>query len=221
MIAMEKKNVLIIVGSILATFLFLVGAYMMTSKPKETFFAELTQPNKTDHTKWSKDNTILLVEFSDFQCPACQLYEQMIATLEEDPEAKPILEQITLVYRNFPLDQIHPNAREAAYAAEAAGKQGKFFPMHDLLFENQTSWSESSDPSQIFEGYATELKLSLDQYKKDYASSEVREKVQADFLSGMNADVQGTPTFFLNGSKIQNPRSPEELKEVLTKALEE
>jgi len=220
MLAMEKKNVLIIVGSILATFLFLVGAYMMTSKPKETFFAELTKPNKTDHTKWSKDNKILLVEFSDFQCPACQLYEQMIATLEEDPEAKPILEKITLVYRNFPLDQIHANAREAAYAAEAAGKQDKFFPMHDLLFENQTSWSEASDPTPIFEGYATELKLSLDQYKKDYASSEVREKVQADFLSGTNADVQGTPTFFLNGSKIPNPRSPEELKEVLTKALE-
>ena len=217
---MEKKNLIIIIGSVIATFLFLVGAYTMTSKPQETFFAEVAKPNKTDHSKWSKDNKIVLVEYSDFQCPACQLYEQMISALEEDPEAKNVMEKVTLVYRNFPLDQIHPNAREAAYAAEAAGKQDKFFPMHDLLFENQTAWSEQPDPTQVFEGYAKELNLSLDQYKKDYDSSAVREKVQADFLSGTNADVQGTPTFFLNGSKIQNPRSPEELIDILTKALE-
>src|SRR5690606_8652134 len=123
-----------------------------------------------------------------------------------DPE---VTENVTFVYRHFPLDAAHPNAREAAYAAEAAGKQGKFFEMHDVLFEKQSEWSPLPDPKETFIGYAEALKLDIEKFTTDMDSKEVQDKVQNDFLSGNEFNVQGTPTFFLNGKRIPNPASVE------------
>src|SRR5690606_32243670 len=116
--------------------------------------------------------------------------------------------------------QIHPNAREAAWAAEAAAKQNAFYPYHDILFSRQTEWAELGDPSELFIKYAEELKLDTEQFKKDFSSDAVKEKVQNDYLSGIEVDVQGTPTFYLNGTKIRSPQSVEELKNILLDAIE-
>ncbi len=218
---METKKMLLIIGSVFGLLIFLFAAYAMTSQPKETFFESLTKVASTDHTKWSADNKIILTEYSDFQCPACASYFDMIESLDEtSPENKEIFDKVTFVYRNFPLDQIHPNAREAAWAAEAAAKQNAFYPYHDILFRRQTEWAELGDPSELFIKYAEELKLDSEQFKKDFSSDAVKEKVQNDYLSGIEVDVQGTPTFYLNGTKIRSPQSVEELKNILLDAIE-
>lgn len=202
-------------GSVVAMFVLLYGAYYATSKPAQTFFEKLKTVKTSDHTKWSPKKKIILYEFSDFQCPACNAYFEMVKSFESDPENKELLDEVTFVYRNFPLDQIHPNAREAAYAAEAAARQNAFFPYHDVLFEKQAEWSETGEPYPVFEKYATDMKLDVAQFKADYGSDNVKEKVQNDYLSGIEADVQGTPTFYLNGKKIRNPQSADELKRII------
>jgi len=219
---METKKILLIIGSVLGLFIFLFVAYSLTSKPEQTYFENLTKVASTDHTKWSKNNKIILTEYSDFQCPACASYFDLLKGLDEtSPDNKKIFDNVTFVYRNFPLDQIHPNAREAAYAAEAAAKQNAFFPYHDILFSRQSEWAEMGDPSEMFIKYAEELKLDVDQFKKDFASDTVKQQVQSDYLSGTENDVQGTPTFYLNGYKIRSPQSVEELRQVLLDAIEQ
>ncbi len=217
---METKKILLIIGSVIGLLAFLFGAYYFTSQPQQTYFEQLTQVKETDHTKWSKNNKILLHEFSDFQCPACASYYGLFKSFEENPENKDIMEQVTFIYRNFPLDQIHPNAREAAYAAEAAANQNAFFIYHDLLFEKQTEWENAGDPSALFLKYAEDLELNVEQFQKDYESDEIQDRVQADYLSGVDVDVQGTPTFYLNGYKIRSPQTPEELRQILLSEIQ-
>jgi protein-disulfide isomerase len=115
----------------------------------------------------------------------------------------------TLINRNFPLNQIHPNAYEAALAAEAAGKQGKFWDMHDLLFANQQSWARLGSPLDTFRSYAQQLELNMEQFEADYRSDEVRDKVAADQASGYAAGIDSTPTFYINGAPLANPRGLE------------
>ena len=219
---METKKILLIVGSVLGLFIFLFVAYSMTSQPKETYFESLKTVSATDHIKWSEKKRIILTEYSDFQCPACATYFDLIKGLDEtSDENKEIFENITFVYRHFPLDQIHPNAREAAWAAEAAAKQNAFYPYHDILFARQSEWAELGDPSDRFVKYAEELKLDVEQFRKDSTSDSVKDKVQKDYLSGMEVDVQGTPTFYLNGTKMRSPQSVEELRQTLLDAIQQ
>lgn len=192
---------------------FLVGAYMLTSQPEVSEYPELAQVKDNDHIKWSNKKERVLVEFSDLQCPACAQYHNVL--LKELAKDKEVTDNVTFVYKHFPLDAAHPHAREAAYAAEAAGKQGKFFEMHDLLFENQNSWSGESNPVETFIGYAKQLELNEEQFKKDMESKEIQDRVQNDFLLGSEANVQGTPTFFLNGRRLSNPGTIEEFKQML------
>lgn len=215
----SKKQLFIIIGSVIALFGLLYGAYALTSQPTQTFFEQLTTVSSTDHTKWSRGE-IVLVEYSDFQCHACATYHSLLKDFESDPENKNITDQVTFVYRNFPLDQIHPNAREAAHAAQAAAVQNAFFPYHDILFDKQNEWADAGDPYPLFEQYAKELNLNAEKFKADYESDAVKEKVQNDYLSGIEVDVQGTPTFYLNGSKIRSPQNAEELRTVLEQAIE-
>lgn len=169
-----------------------------------------TEINERDIVKGNRDASVILVEYSDFQCPACRGYYPIVAALTEE-----FGESIAFVYRHFPLVTIHAYADLAARAAEAAGKQGKFFEMHDELFDNQSSWS-TSQPRETIVGYAEELGLDVVQFEIDLESDEVKDKVRADRASGQRARVNSTPTFFLNGEKItDNPRSYEEFAELI------
>lgn len=166
-----------------------------------------------DWTKGAANPKVSLVEYGDFQCPACASYAPLVE--------KAILEygdRLSFTYRHFPLPQ-HKNALAASYAAEAAGKQGKFWEMYTLIFDRQTKWSESYTAAQTFEGYAKELNLDIAQYKKDVSSSETKEGVSYDRKTGEASGVQSTPSFFLNGKKMQNPRTYEELKALIEYAL--
>jgi protein-disulfide isomerase len=212
---MRNNSLYIIIGGTIALFAFLTLAYKMTSKPVVKFFAHTKEVKSSDHTKWSASKKHVVTEYSDLQCPTCKAYHETLKQMESDPAMKPVMENITFVYRHFPLDSLHANAREAAYASEAAAKQNKFYAMSDKLFDNQETWAAAGNPDELFKTYAKDLKLDMDKFNKDYASSEVKEKVQADFLSGSEADVQGTPTFYLDGNKLDNVNSFDEFKTLL------
>jgi len=167
----------------------------------------------SDWTKGNSEGKVTLIEYSDFQCPACGAYYPLLKKLNED-----LKDKIHFGYRHFPLTQIHKNAEPSAYAAEAAGKQGKFWEMHDKLFENQSEWSELSDARPTFIGYAESLGLDKARFESDMASGEVKDKVAKDNLSALSAKVNATPTFFLNGRKLQNPRTYDDFVQIINDA---
>ncbi|MEK7558481.1 MAG: DsbA family protein [Patescibacteria group bacterium] len=171
-------------------------------------------PAISDWTKGGKDAKVILVEYSDFQCPACGAYYSVTKQLVEEFGGN-----IAFIYRHFPLRQIHQNAELAARAAESAGKQGKFWEIHDIIFENQEEWSSQRNAEEFFERYAKSLDLNMEKFKSDLVSKEIKDEVAADYQSGLLFKVNATPTFFLNGEKLQNPRNYEEFKSLIQAAI--
>jgi protein-disulfide isomerase len=168
----------------------------------------------SDWVKGNKDAKVTLIEYSDFQCPACGIYFQILKPLDKD-----LGDKVRFVYRNFPLSQ-HANAKVAASAAAAAAKQGKLWEMHDLIFENQDKWSNLSnaEAKNTFAQYAQSLKLNIDTFRKDMDAKDVADKINNDSQSGITAGVNSTPTFYLNGKRIQ-PNSYDEFKSLINQAL--
>lgn len=167
-----------------------------------------------DHIKGAATSTVVLVEYLDFECEACGAYYPVVKQLEEEYG-----DRVTFVARYYPI-QSHRNALPAAYAAEAASRQGKFWEMHDLLFTRQKEWGEKQVATpEIFEGFAQELGLNMEQFKADVASPEVVARVKRDQDAGNQLGVKSTPTFFLNGKRIQNPQGYEAFKALLDAEL--
>lgn len=151
---------------------------------------------REDSHKVAADNPkVTIVEFGDFQCPACGAAHPVVKQVLEEYKGK-----VTFVFRNFPLN-VHKNAEVAAEAAEAAGAQNKFFEMHDLLYDNQEKWSDSDKAIDIFAGYAKELKLDVDKFKKEVEGNKYKDKIAKDTADGNAAGVNSTPTFYINGVK--------------------
>jgi protein-disulfide isomerase len=154
-----------------------------------------------DHIKGTQEQKVTLIEYGDFQCPGCG---SIYPTVEEITEK--YKDKVTFIFRNLPLTNIHPNALAAATAAEAAGKQGKYFDMYDILFQSQSSWSTASvgDRGKLFENYAAQIGLNVDQYKSDLTSKDITEKINRDIATGKGTfKASSTPTFILNGQKIE------------------
>lgn len=199
-------------------FAFLIGVYYLTNKPKEQpIYSEAAEITEQDHIKWSKNNEIILTEYSDIQCPACSSAHSSLKQLEEDEE---ISKYVTFVYRHFPLQSIHPHAFDAALAAEAAAKQDKFFEMLDILFAKQTEWSKAEKPKEQFVAYAKEIGLNTEQFTVDMDSQEVKDKVTQDLTSANRGGLSRTPTFFLNGKRLSF-RTFDELKKELQKEIDQ
>ncbi len=169
----------------------------------------------SDWIRGDKQSKVVLVEYSDFQCPACKIFYSFLKQIEEKYGAK-----MELVYRNFPLSQ-HANAMLAAQAAEAAGRQGKFWEMHDMIFEGQDAWANQSnaDAQNTFVSYAQSLKLNIDQFKNDLNSAEIKTKIEQDYRGGIKSGVNATPTFFLNGKKLPPPTSYGEFENTIVQAI--
>ena len=212
---MNKNTIIISIVSVLGTFLLLFGVYKLINQPVQTDFPQTRELKSNDHIKWSSDKKNLLIEYSDFQCPACKNAHNVLKTIEASGSADfNITKKVTLVFRHFPLFQIHDKAYLAAYASEAAGKQGRFWEMTDLLFINN-QWETSKDPKNEFINFAKELGLDLEKFKKDIDSSEVKNKVYENLKEGEQMGISSTPTFFLNGQKLDNIKSFDELKTML------
>jgi protein-disulfide isomerase len=213
---MNKKTVIIAVVSIIGTFLLLFGVYKLINQPIQTDFPQAKQLNVNDHIKWAPERKNILVEYSDLQCPSCKNAHDILKTFEASGSADfDITKKITFVFRYFPLYQIHDKAYLSAYAAEAAGIQGKFWEMSDLLFTNQQTWSTSGDPlKEYFIKYAEDLKLDVAQFSKDISSNKVKDRINQNLLEAGQMGIDSTPTFFLNGKKVE-VSSFDELKTLL------
>lgn len=175
---------------------------------------EIGQITENDHIKGNPDAALTLIEYSDFQCPACASYAPVVRQLNEE-----FFDELRIVYRHFPLTSIHGNAYDAAKAAEAAGKQGKFWEMHDILFEKQDDWESDGNPKDKFIEYANDLGLDEEMFTNDYESSEFEDKINQDIFVGTRLNIDSTPTFILGDQKIQNPRGLDAFMELIENQL--
>ncbi|MGZ6004883.1 MAG: DsbA family protein [Candidatus Saccharimonadales bacterium] len=156
----------------------------------------------TSHIEGQGKKGVTLMEYGDYQCPVCGAY---YATVKQ--VADQYSQDIFFQFRNLPLTQIHPNAFAAARAAEAAGRQGKYFEMHDMLYEQQQTWSTGSDPLPLFQSFAQQLSLDVNKFNSDYASAAVNDAIQADLAEfGKTGQQEATPTFFLDGKYLENSK---------------
>lgn len=216
-----------VLGIMLVTVVVLVGGVFFASKmgsspssatnnstPVSDEQKKLLEVVSDDYIKGNKEASITIVEYLDFECEACGAYYPLVKQLAEEFKT-----DVRFINRYFPLPG-HKNGLPAALAVEAAARQGKYWEMHDKLFNEQKNWGEKqvSDP-KIFEGYAQQIGLNMDQFKKDVVSKESKDRVERDKNSGTRLGVSGTPTFFLNGDKIPNPKTPEDFKTFINAAI--
>lgn len=206
-----KRCVIWGVGAILIT-LVLLTIYNSVFSP----VASVDEVVATDIVKGNPNAKLTLVEYSDFQCPACRAQHESIREIW--PQIKG---SVRFVYRHFPLTAIHPHAITAARYAEAADKQGKFWELHDFFFDRQSRWSGVKDIKPVFDGYIAELKLDKAQFEKDLASAAVKNKVAADSQSAKRSQAASTPTLFLNGKLLRNVREADQLKAVIRQAIKD
>ncbi|OGH38221.1 MAG: hypothetical protein A2905_04250 [Candidatus Levybacteria bacterium RIFCSPLOWO2_01_FULL_36_10] len=209
----EKKNSLVkwlLIG--ISSFLFLgVFIFVIIQNKQNSDTKQVSvEVSQNDWIRGDKNAKVTLIEFSDFECPACKAYTPYTEQLINDYKGK-----VRLVYKEFPLTSIHKNALPAAKAAEAAGAQNKFWQMHDLLFDKQDEWAGVLPPIELFKKYAASLSLDLDKFQKDMNSSQVSEKIIRDMNEGNKIGLTGTPTFVLEGKMIQLPGNYEELKQIV------
>jgi protein-disulfide isomerase len=150
---------------------------------------------KGDHALGPEDAPVTVVEYGDYQCPYCADMHPMIKSI-----AKSMGTQMRFVFRHMPLIEMHPYAQHAAEAAEAASAQGKFWEMHDAIFQQQSELG-----SDLLHQLAVRIKLDIDQFASDLDARRFRPRVKRDFMGGMRSGVAGTPTFFINGKRYEGP----------------
>lgn len=201
---------------------FVIFAMISPEKQNSTSTTNNNRPKvSADTAKLSDGNfsgpadaKVVVVEFGDYQCPACGKYHPILKN-----EILPQYDgKVKFVFLNYPLP-IHKNAQAASQAAEAAGLQGKFWQMHDLLYEKQSEWENEKDPIKKFEDYAKQIGLDLGKFQQDYASQKVADIINNQAALGDAFNVPGTPTFYVNGVQVDNKSGSDALKQAIEKAL--
>ena len=188
-----------------------------SSSPGSKTPVQVAEPGaEPPHTRGEATAPVTLEEFGDFQCPPCGLLHPILKQLESEFGPR----RLRVIFRQFPLVPAHAHALNAARASEAAGLQGRFWEMHDLIFENQNSWKDAFDVRPTFEEYAKKIGLDLEMYRRDIGSQVVERRI---FLDGKRAHalgVKGTPTVFLNGREVPFESLPaEKLRALINKEL--
>ena len=202
------RNPWVIIGVITVV---LIGGSIWYSTSLTTSYNEGVEVQ--EHVKGNPDAVVTVVEYSDFQCPACAQFAPIVDAMLMDYG-----DQVRFEYRHFPLIQIHPNAEAAARAAEAAGQQDKFFQYHDALFENQQEWGSAAIPGAFFTRYAEEMGLDMDAFKRHQRSSILQQNVRDHLNEARERGLTGTPTFFLNGERM-NFQTYQEFSDQIRTAL--
>lgn len=212
---LQELKSLGIIAAIIGAFFLLI---LFLSKPSEPNLTQDIVKNNLileNSTKTGKlDSRVSLVEFADMQCPGCAGINPTLVKLHEEYKDK-----VLFVFRHFPLPQ-HKNALAASLAAEAAGEQGKFWEMQEVIYAQQSDWENQSSPNSFFVDYAKRLKLDVDKFTKALGKNELKAKINQDIASGNALQVNSTPTFFLNGQKYTAAFSYQELKSTLDKLLQ-
>ena len=218
---MQRRTELWIVGGFIVLVLaiaIIAGAFGGAAPAAPSFNASAVAPiSSSDHVRGDVASSVSLIEYGDFQCPACGAYEPIVEQL-----TRQYGNRVAFVFRNFPLTQLHQDAQIAAQAAEAAGMQGKYWQMHDLLYQNQATWSAepaATVAAKYFDGYARSLGLDVAKFDADINSDAVKSKVKSDVASGNAAQIDHTPTFFIDLKQIPNPQSAQEFTTAIDAAL--
>lgn len=219
MMTQEMKALL---GIGLLTVLILVGGVFFLSKSSPATVDDAGNTKRADGKLLVKEDSyfagnkkakVTIVEFADFQCPACSSAQPIVKRIIEDYKDK-----IFFVFRHFPLPQ-HKNAKLAGLVGEAAGAQGKFWQMYDMLYENQSEWGESSKPMDFFTKYAQDLGLNVDKLKEDIKKDALANKMQRDLDDGNAVGVNSTPTFYVNGLQLRGVPQYSELQKLIESEL--
>jgi protein-disulfide isomerase len=167
------------------------------------------------HIRGNPDASVTLEEYGDFQCPPCGMFATFAGQLEKEYDSR-----LRVIFRNFPL-KMHEHAQEAALAAEAAGLQGHFWEMHDVLYREQDTWSKAPNVRELFESYAGMIGLDLDRFKKDMDGEQVKARVDADRQRGESLGINITPTLFINNQPLEpKDKNPEGIRAEINAALE-
>jgi len=193
------------------------GAFLYRSKqsanpPPKISKTEAETGGQVVHVLGPDNAAVTMEEFGDYQCPPCGRLSEPINKVQKQ-------HNLRVIFRNFPL-AVHRYAKDAAYAAEAAGRQGKFWQMHDLLFREQAVWSQSMDARALFQAYAGMLQLDLSRFKQDMDNPEVQRQVEMDQHRGAAIGVKTTPTIFLNNEAVPpNQLMPDEFPKAVEAAV--
>jgi len=202
----------IVTAAILFGAIFLLGQQSSSSQNAKSVDQSLLI--RENSNKLGSDSAkIKFVEFGDLQCPACGQAYPVVKRVISDYNGK-----ILFVFRNFPLS-IHQNSQVAAEAAEAAGAQGKYWEMNEMLYQNQGAWSASNSVLDVFTDYAKTLKLDTEKFKQDVKDNKFAKKIQDDTNDGVALGVNATPTFYLNGKQIVGVPSYDSLKKEIDNLL--
>jgi len=199
-----------------------LGSGAMLYRAKRSHVTPITEDKTTvvsdaegPHIRGNPDAPVTLEEYGDFQCPPCGKFAVFLGQVEKEYDSR-----LRVVFRNFPL-KMHEHAREAAIAAEAAGLQGRFWEMHDVLYREQETWSTAPNARELFESYAGTIGLDLDQFRKDMEGEKAKERVDADRHRGESLGIETTPTLFINNQPLeQKDRNPEGIRAVINAALQ-
>jgi protein-disulfide isomerase len=180
-----------------------VGGVVLLRSRQNTGSSSSPQPASNASTEAAKkpaaDTVVTLEEFGDYQCPPCGELHLTLKKLKVQYGSN-----LNFVFRNHPLTEIHKNALLAAQAAEAARVQGRFWEMHDLLYENQKVWSDDVSPKPIFIKFARDLGLDTERFGRDLSNEEVKLRIEADQQAATKMGVNGTPTVFINGRRLRD-----------------
>jgi len=196
---------------VVAGMIYLVSLQRIPSNTEMITIENVVESN--DWVLGDRNSKVIITEYSDFQCPACASYNSVIKQITAD-----FGDKIAFVYRHFPLPN-HQHAKTMAYAAEAAGKQGKFWEMHDLIFKNQSEWISKSSVTETITEFAKQLSLDEERFAKDIDSDEIKTKINDSVAKGREIGISYTPTFFVNGVRIQNPKSYAEFTAIINDAI--
>ncbi len=206
------KKIAIWAGAAVILIITVYGLINLANSPQVTKTSSEKPPLVTsdDPVAGSPSAKVTLMEYADFQCPACAAFHPMVKQLLAEYKDK-----IYFVYRYFPLINIHKNAMISAQAAYAAGQQNKFWEMHDMLFETQNSWADSQNPEATFADYAEKLNLDINKFNSDIESDKAKSFVQDTYSNGLAIGINSTPTFYINGTRIENPRTYDDFKSLI------
>jgi protein-disulfide isomerase len=199
-----SNSLVVVVVSFLVIVVLLFGLNFILSKQNKNNTDVITKVDDARYTLGNADAKIKLVEYADFQCPACSIFSKVFPEVYNYINGKYGSSTLSLTYKYFPLVSIHQNALLSAYSVEAAKDQGKFWEMHDLVFEKQSDWSEALDAKSKLEDYAKSLGLDMTKFVADRDSDVTHQTVDKALVEATKLQLDHTPTVYMNGVEITN-----------------
>ncbi|HYR86630.1 MAG TPA: thioredoxin domain-containing protein [Terriglobia bacterium] len=190
---------------ILAVGVAAAAAVYLSREPEpvtETSAASTLNTKGGGHFRGPENAAVTLVEFGDYQCPSCKAFAPVVQELlNRYPQ------QVRLEFHHYPLISIHPNSMAASIAAEAAGEQGKYWEMHDQIFEYQDQWAPSPNPEPEFLAMASRIGLNANAFMQSVRSPQLRDRILQDVVRAREANIEAVPTFFIDGQQVHLPLS--------------